>query len=215
MRMRKKKWTEPYLQQREDVVVFHPQEYKGKWKELVPCQKLHVEIGSGKGDYWLQMSKLYPQDGWIGVEKCTDVAGIAVKKSENQTTAQMKFIQGGAEDVTEWFAEGEIDVIHLNFSDPWPKKGHAKRRLTHENFLKRYQIVLSDGGEIIMKTDNSGLFEYSLLSFANNGFQLIDVSVDYRREVHDEDVITEYEHNFMAKGQPIYRAIWKKNGGVK
>ena len=214
MRMRKKKWTAPYLETREDVMVFHPEEYKGNWRDVVKGNVLHVEIGSGKGDYWLGMSKLYPEEAWVGVEKVVDVAGIAVRKSEGQVSENMKFVNQDAEDLTLWFAPKEIDVIHLNFSDPWPKKRNAKRRLTHAGFLARYEEVLSDDGKIVMKTDNSGLFEYSLVSFAQYGFILDEVSVDFRRVEHPEDVITEYERNFMDKGQPIYRAIWKKGGKV-
>ena len=149
MRMRKKKWTEPYLETREDVMVFHPEEYKGKWRDVVKGNVLHVEIGSGKGDYWLGMSKLYPEETWVGVEKVVDVAGIAVRKSEGQVSENMKFVNQDAEDLTLWFAPKEIDVIHLNFSDPWPKKRNAKRRLTHAGFLARYEEVLSDDGKLL------------------------------------------------------------------
>ena len=102
-----------------------------------------------------------------------------------------------------------MDVIHLNFSDPWPKKRYAKRRLSSATFLDQYKRILSRNGEIQMKTDNSALFEYSLIEFQNAGFKMVEVSVDYRREKHDEDAITEYEQKFISLGQPIYRCVWR------
>lgn len=102
-----------------------------------------------------------------------------------------------------------MDVIHLNFSDPWPKKRYAKRRLSSASFLDQYKRILSRNGEIQMKTDNSALFEYSLIEFQNAGFKMVEVSVDYRREKHDEDAITEYEQKFISLGQPIYRCVWR------
>jgi len=212
MRMRKKVWAKPYLETRFDVMIEDVSKCKGDWKNILKYDKLHVEIGSGKGDYWVKMAKLYPEDGWIGIEKSTDAAAIAVRKCELDPV-NMRFINDGAEIIGEWFDTCEVDYIHLNFSDPWHKKAHTKRRLTAVSFLKQYEDILSDDGMVVMKTDNSQLFEYSLLSFAQEKWQLIDVSVDFRRELHDEDVITEYEANFMAKGQPIYRGIWRKPGG--
>ncbi|MGL5541560.1 MAG: tRNA (guanine(46)-N(7))-methyltransferase TrmB, partial [Erysipelotrichaceae bacterium] len=100
----------------------------------------------------------------------------------------------------------------LNFSDPWPKKRNSKRRLSHGNFLKMYQDILAKDGQIIMKTDNQSLFEFSLVEFGSNGFVLTNVWVDFRKEIHEEDQISEYEQKFMDRGQPIYRAIWKKEG---
>ena len=101
-------------------------------------------------------------------------------------------IQKDAANISEWFSAGEVDVIHLNFSDPWPKKRYAKRRLSSSQFLDQYAQILSDEGQIQMKTDNSSLFEYSLIEFQNAGYRMIEISVDYRRETHDEDVMTEY-----------------------
>jgi tRNA (guanine-N(7)-)-methyltransferase len=209
MRMRKKAWAKPYLEDRIDVIVVDASVNKGNWKSIVFGEKLHLEIGSGKGDYWVKMAANYPNDSWIGVEKSSDAAAVAVKKCGSNPT-NMRFINDDAQYVCDWFGENEVDVIHLNFSDPWPKKGHAKRRLTATSFLQQYYRILADDGMVIMKTDNSKLFEYSLLMFAEGLWQLKEVSVDYRREVHDEDVITEYEANFMEQGQPIYRGIWQK-----
>jgi len=207
--MRKKPWANEMIASRTDCVITDPAALKGSWKQFSVNGEVHLEIGAGKGDYWIQMGNMYPETAWIALEKNYDCAAIALKKSLEQTGSNMKFIIGDAALAGEWFAEGELDVIHLNFSDPWPKKSHAKRRLTSVSFLKDYRTILKKDGKIIFKTDNSSLFEYSLLSFEEEGWKLTDVSVDFRRNEHPEDAITEYERNFMAVGQPIYRAVWQ------
>ncbi len=211
MRMRKLAWAEPFLQQ-QTVVVKDPTSYKGRWKEILQRQQLHVEIGSGKGDYWVQMGQQYPDIGWIGIEKNNNVAALAVRKFIQQCpeATYMLFINDDAEAISSWFDIEEVDVIHLNFSDPWPKKRAHKKRLSNKRFIQQYAQILRPDGEIQMKTDNAALFEYSLLEFQREGWYLHDVSVDFRREEHPEDVISEYESRFMKLGQPIYRAIWKK-----
>jgi len=206
--MRKKVWAKDYIESRSDVVVFEPEMMKGKWNN--GKEKLRVEIGSGKGDYWIGMSKLYPNDMWVAVEKDESCTGIALKKIEN-VNDNMKFVHADAANISNWFNENEVDIIHLNFSDPWPKKHHSKRRLSADSFVNDYKKILKKDGLIIMKTDNKQLFEFSLVSFSQHGLILQEASVDYRRDVHDEDVITEYERNFMDLGQPIYRCIFKIN----
>lgn len=208
MRMRKLAWAEDFLKE-QSVIVQNPSINQGKWHEFLNTQELHVEIGSGKGDYWVKMSELYPQVGWIGIERNLNVAALALKKVEGQPHEHRSFITEDAEKIHEWFGEHEIDVIHLNFSDPWPKKRTSKKRLSHSNFLAKYQKILKKDGRIIMKTDNSKLFEFSIIEFQDNGWKLEEFYVDFRNSVHDEDAISEYEAKFMSKGQPIYRAIWK------
>ena len=171
---------------------------------------LHIEIGCGKGNYSLDMAKMYKDTGFIAIEKNESAAGIAAKKYDEDTEDKhLKLIQDDASSIGEWFGPREVDVIHLNFSDPWPKKRYAKRRLSSASFLDQYKRILSRNGEIQMKTDNSALFEYSLIEFQNAGFKMVEVSVDYRREKHDEDAITEYEQKFISLGQPIYRCVWR------
>lgn len=208
MRMRRLKWAPQFLKDSE-MVIQAPAENKGKWKNKYQKEKLHIEIGTGKGDYWIGMSELYPETLWIGIEKNESVAALAVRKS-GEISENRRFIYGDAQMIDEWFAPGEVDVIHLNFSDPWPKNRTKKRRLSHPSFLKKYETILKQDGEIIMKTDNSSLFEYSIIEFQNNGYDLYDFSVDFRREIHDEDVISEYERKFMEQNNPIYRAVWKR-----
>ena len=129
MRMRKLPWAQEYLETA-DVVVKQPEKLKGHWSDVVSGEKLHLEIGCGKGDYWNLMAQKYPQDGWIAVEKNVSVAGIAVRKFDTMENklSHMRFIWGDATVLTDWFAEDEIDVIHLNFSDPWPKKRAHKKK---------------------------------------------------------------------------------------
>lgn len=209
--MRKVKWAVDYLSNSSNRLIEKPEELNGKWKEKLSCEKLHVEIGCGKGNYSLNMSKLYPNEGFVAVEKNESAAGIASKKfDEYATDEKLLLIHGDAADILEWFGEQEVDIIHLNFSDPWPKKRYAKRRLSSEKFLETYRKILSEDGEIQMKTDNTDLFEYSVLEFEKNNFKLVDFSVNYRRTEHKEDVITEYEEKFVEMGHPIYRAVWKK-----
>ena len=208
MRMRKKPWAKDMIASREDCVISQPEKMKGSWNQLGYGHVI-VEIGAGKGDYWINMGHRYPDELWIAVEKNIDAAGIALKKSIDNTAANMKFIVGDAAGISQWFAEGEVERIHLNFSDPWPKKHHTKRRLTYASFLNDYRSILMPGGKIVMKTDNAKLFEYSLVSFAQAGWKLTEAYVNYRSEPHDEDAITEYESNFIALNQPIYRAVWE------
>ncbi len=205
--MRRLKWAPSFL--KESKMVVDASAYKGKWKATFQKDKLHIEIGTGKGDYWINMSQKYPEALWIGIEKNESVAALAVRKS-GEDSDNRRFIYGDANLIDEWFGKGEVDVIHLNFSDPWPKNRTKKRRLSHSNFLLKYQTILHYDGEIQMKTDNASLFEYSILEFAENDFKLVDFSVDFRRELHDEDVISEYESKFMEQGNPIYRAVWKR-----
>lgn len=210
MRMRKIPWAVEYLDEAQ-CRINNPETMKGKWKQYLNTDCLHVEIGCGKGNYSLGMSKLYPKDGFVAIEKNDSAAGVAAKKYDTDTEkGKLCLIRGDAEVLSDWFDTHEIDVIHLNFSDPWPKKRYAKRRLSNERFLQQYKNVLSENGEIQMKTDNAKLFAYSLLEFQNAGFTMVDVDVDYRSEPHPEDTQTEYEEKFVAKGQPIYRCVWKR-----
>jgi len=210
MRMRNKPWAIPFLESFKDTVVNEPQQLASTWKTRLHCEILHVEIGSGKGDYWNKMAHMYPNHGWVAIEKDRNVAATSLKKHKDSILPTMALINLDAKDIKSWFADGEIDVLHLNFSDPWPKKGHSKRRLSHSEFLKEYKRLLSRDGEIQMKTDNCGLFEFSCVEMSNHGFICKEMSVDYRRTQHPEDVITEYEQRFLDLNQPIYRAVWRK-----
>lgn len=208
MRMRKKKWADPWLAEHSDYIYENPVEYKGKWRELFGCEILHVEIGTGKGDYLNNMARMYPSEGWVGIEKDRSAAAVAARKAveeENPDLHNKRMIVNRAEDMCEWFEEGEIDIIHLNFSDPWPKKHTHKRRLSSKSFLDMYDRLLNENGRIRMKTDNKDLFEDSVCYLNENGWILVEFSVDYRRTNHDEDAVTEYEQRFLDLNQPIYQ----------
>jgi len=209
--MRKLAWAQEYLEQSE-IVIKDQKQYRGAWKQKLHCECLHVEIGCGKGDYLLDMSERDDHNGWIGIEKDSNVMAISARKYDRRETksSHVAFLLGDAQELTSWFAPGEIDVLHLNFSDPWPKKRAHKKRLSHASFISAYRTTVSDHGEIQMKTDNASLFEFSVLQFQEGGWFLHDISVDYRRCDHDEDAITEYEQRFLNEHKPIYRAVWKK-----
>lgn len=207
MRMRKKKWADPFLEEHRDYIFDDPSAYKGKWHDFFHTEELHVELGMGKGGYLIKMAEMYPKAGWVGVEKDHSAAAVAARKviDNDLPRENHRMISGNAERLGEWFAEGEIDVLHLNFSDPWPKTYTHKRRLSSSRFLELYRLVLAENGHIEMKTDNQKLFEYSVICFLENGFTLTEISVDYRREEHPEDAVTEYEQKFIDEGKPIYR----------
>lgn len=208
MRMRKVKWAVEYLLNSRKLVK-RPEERKSLWKGQYHL--LHVEIGCGKGNYSLEMARKYPNELFVAIEKNESAAGIAAKKfDEAADVTNLLLIHGDASLIDTWFAKEEVDILHLNFSDPWPKKRYAKRRLSSASFLQQYQSILSKQGQIQMKTDNEKLFEYSVLEFLKAGFILDDICVNYRREPHEEDAITEYEEKFIANGQPIYRCVLKK-----
>lgn len=207
MRLRKKAWSQEMFERHAAILVDETNTYKGKWKETLKVNDLKLEIGSGRGDYWHGLSAQFPKSGVIALEKDYTAASIALKKLGE--TQNKRMIYGDAKDLDVYFSDQELDGIYLNFSDPWPKKKHAKRRLTHESKCKIYHRLLNDDGELIMKTDNRGLFEYSLVSVAQNGFELVEVWLDFRHEKQD-DPFTEYERKFHEMGQPIYRAIWRK-----
>jgi tRNA (guanine-N7-)-methyltransferase len=207
--MRKKPWAEPYLEKAPQVVD-NPEKNKGNWAQILGCSALHVEIGSGKGDYCLQMAALYPTSGWIAIERDPSASAVALKKGDGVLPANMLWIVAEAAALNDWFETGEISVLHLNFSDPWPKTPHAKRRLTSPRFMPVYLDLLKSEGQISLKTDNMGFFEYSVLQCEGYPLTLIEFSVDFRRIAQPLDAISEYEARFMGLGQPIYRAVWRK-----
>ena len=166
---------------------------------------LHVEIGMGKGRFIIEMAKLNPNINYIGIEKYSSVILQATKKVEELDLPNLKLMNADATNLLDLFKENSIDLIYLNFSDPWPKKRQAKRRLTHENFLKLYDKLLKKNGEIHFKTDNRGLFEFSLESFNNYGFKLKRVNLDlHNSELDFINIETEFEEKYGVNS-PIYR----------
>ena len=164
---------------------------------------IYIEIGMGKGDFIINNAKQYPDINFIGIEKYPSVLVKAVGKLENETLDNLKIIAFDAIKIDELFNKN-IDLIYLNFSDPWPKERHHKRRLTSKEFLDKYEKICKKNSHIIMKTDNRGLFESSIKSFNNSGYKINDISLDLYKDNHEFNIQTEYETKFVAKGMNIY-----------
>ena len=184
-------------------VIKTPEDYKGKFKKLFNNDNpIHLEIGMGKGDFIINIAKSFPNINFIGIEMYDSVIVRAVQKLENENINNLKLIKFDATNIEEIFNK-EINVIYLNFSDPWPKNRHEHRRLTSERFLKRYDRVFKKDHTIIQKTDNRHLFEYSLKSFTDYGYKIEEISLN----LHEDNIFnieTEYEKKFSSKGYPIY-----------
>lgn len=187
-----------------DYVIKEPKKYRGKYKSLFGNNNpIHIEIGSGKGDFIINMAKTYPNINFIGIEKYDSVLCKIVNKLELENIKNLKLICMDAIEIDEVFNK-EIDTLYLNFSDPWPKKRHAKRRLTSEIFLKKYDLIFENKNNIIMKTDNQALFEYSVMSFNNYGYKISYISLDLH-STNEFNIETEYERKFSSKGFRIYK----------
>ena len=192
-----------------EFVVLYPEQQKGNWAALFGNDDpVHIEIGMGKGKFLTGMAMAHPDVNYIGIEKYSSVLLRAVQKQEELRLPNLRLIRMDAEEITEGFAPGEVDRIYLNFSDPWPKDRHAKRRLTSGTFLARYQKILTRTGRLEFKTDNRSLFEFSLESVEENGWRLIASTNDlHHSELKEGNIMTEYEERFSAMGNPIYKLI--------
>ncbi len=185
-----------------NYVIKNEEEYIGKYKSLFNNDKeIHIEIGMGKGDFIIGMAKKYPNINFIGIEKYESVMVRAIEKLNDIELNNLKLIRMDAINIDKVF-DHEISTIYLNFSDPWPKKRHSKRRLTSDVFLSLYDNIFISNPHIIQKTDNIGLFAYSLSSLSKYGYQLDEVSLDLENEGID-NVVTEYEKKFMNMGIKI------------
>lgn len=209
MRIRKRPWHQEILKRDSITYVKDPTQYQGQWKQLLKTDFLHVEIGAGKGDYCINMAKQYPDHGFIAIEKMPMIGSYILKKAD-ESIPNLKVIIADAVDISTWFSPQEIDIIHLNFSDPWPKKKHHKHRLTTKHFLDEYRELLHDDGQIIQKSDNRLFFQDSCVSFSQHQWVLLEIDLDFRKLGQPADVITEYERRFIDLGQPIYRSVWRK-----
>lgn len=168
---------------------------------------LHIEIGCGKGRFITQTALANPDIRYIAIEKVSNVIVLAMEKAKEADIDNLRFMRGNFQDLAESFPDKSVDRIYLNFSDPWPKKGYAKRRLTHGGFLEIYKRILKDNGEICFKTDNRELFDFSLESFPENGFSLSDVTYDLHNSDFKGNIMTEYEQRFSEQGFPICRLV--------
>lgn len=187
-----------------------PKEYKGRWKELFGSDKpLYLEIGMGKGRFITELALTHPENHYIGIEKYSSVLVRALEKREEHPNLQnLYYIRMDAEELTECFEKDEVSGIYLNFSDPWPKDRHAKRRLTSRQFLARYDQVLKPKGVVEFKTDNRMLFDFSLEEIPEAGWRLLASTYNlHNSEMNEGNIMTEYEERFSAKGNPIYKLI--------
>lgn len=187
-----------------------PETHKGHWQELFPSPApLHIEIGMGKGRFIMELAAANPNINYIGIERYSSVLLRALQKMELSPLPNLKFICMDAADVADVFAAEEVARIYLNFSDPWPKDRHAKRRLTSRQFFARYDLILSKDGRVEFKTDNQELFSFSLEEIPEAGWHL-DAST---RDLHHDSVwkegniMTEYEEKFSSLGNPICKLI--------
>ncbi|MBG9543956.1 tRNA (guanine-N7)-methyltransferase [Cytobacillus firmus] len=206
MRQRNKPWAKDKLAEYPQYVISEPEKYKGKWNEAFDKdQPLHIEIGTGKGRFITGMAKANPDINYIGIELAESVIVSALDRIIEEELPNIKLLNVNANDLRDYFEKGEVNRVYLNFSDPWPKKRHAKRRLTHRSFLEIYEDVLVDKGEIHFKTDNQGLFESSLMSFSDYGMLLTFVSLDLHNSDYEGNIMTEYEEKFSSRGSRIFR----------
>lgn len=193
-----------------ELVIHDPEKAKGGWKQIFGNDRpIHIEIGMGKGKFIYETAGAFPGINYIGIEKYSSVLLRAIQKMEQAPLPNLRFIRMDAEAVTEVFAAGEVDRIYLNFSDPWPKDRHAKRRLPSREFLARYGQILKPEGRIEFKTDNRGLFDFALEELSYGDWKLKAVSYDLH---HDEEmargnIMTEYEERFSSMGNPIYKYV--------
>lgn len=191
-------------------VVHEPQEYKGRWSELFGNDHpLRIEIGMGKGRFIMDLARMHPEINYVGIEKYSSVLLRGIQKMETDPLPNLYFIRMEAEEIADVFGREEVERIYLNFSDPWPKDRHAKRRLPSREFLKRYDEILVRDGVIEFKTDNEDLFRFALEEVAPAGWQLLQMTEDLH---HDEkmlagNVMTEYEEKFSGMGNPICKYV--------
>lgn len=215
MRLRTKKNTRVGLESQPDLIVLEPKTLKGRWRELFGNDRpIHIEIGMGKGQFISRWSANNPDVNYLGMDMYDELLLIGSEKARklwkeekgSDEVPNLYLVRGNAEQLEEMFEDGELERIYLNFSDPWPKSKHAKRRLTHPRFLEKYKRALNEKGEIHFKTDSLSLFEFSLNSFSDSRLQMRNISLHlHRNELRDDLVMTEYETKFVGQGMPIYR----------
>lgn len=214
MRLRGRKGIRENLEQQQELVVLNPREYKGRWTEAFGNGRpIHIELGMGKGQFISGMSVKYPEVNFIGMDMYDELIRRASEKVRASWSGQgadeprsVRLALGNIEAIEEFFAPGEVERIYLNFSDPWPKKKHWRRRLTHPRFLEKYRTLLNAEGEIHFKTDSRTLFEFSLNAFAATGLQMSQISLSlHEGGINEAHVMTEYESKFVGQGMPIYR----------
>ena len=203
MRLRNVKGAKEIIES-SNYVVLNYKEYKGKYNKLFDNDNpTYIEIGMGKGKFIIDNALRYPNINFVGIEKYDSVIVRAIQKLKDKDIPNLRIIRMDALKINDVF-DHEISKIYLNFSDPWPKERHAHRRLSSEIFLKKYDNIFKSDKNIIMKTDNRKLFEYSVKSFVDYGYKINDISLDLHCDAYLDNIMTEYEEKFVNKGNQIY-----------
>ncbi|SPF55431.1 tRNA (guanine-N(7)-)-methyltransferase [Candidatus Desulfosporosinus infrequens] len=227
MRLRKKPWVSEALLEYSDIVLVKDllcaktleaganiedemkkmsDRMKGCWHEIFGrTAPLHVELGTGKGKFISEMAERHPEINFVGIESQQDVLFYVAKKVREKNLTNVRLLVFDVNHLLEIFNPQEIDRLYINFCDPWPKVRHAKRRLTHAEFLEKYRIVLAAGGEIFFKTDNRILFDFSLEQITESGLQMDKVTFDLHNSDFTGNIMTEYETKFSGLGTKINR----------
>lgn len=210
MRMRKKPNLVPRMERCADLLIADPAAMRGHWKERkLDATALWLEIGCGKGRFTARTAAANPDVLYIAIERVPDAMVIAMERCKELGLTNVFFVDGDAALLRDYFAPDELDRLFINFCDPWPSHKHARRRLTHVNFLVLYRGILKEGGQIHFKSDNRDLYEYSLFQFPKAGFELSEVT----RNLHENGVcgiMTDYEEKFYNMGTPINRCVGTK-----
>lgn len=191
-------------------VINEPKEYKGKWQQAFGnSNPIRIEIGMGKGRFIMELAAGNPGINYVGIEKYSSVLIRALEKQEEARLSNLLFIRMDAENIEEVFEPGEVDRIYLNFSDPWPKDRHAKRRLTSRQFLGRYDNILKKDGVVEFKTDNRLLFDFSLEEAGPAGWRIDALTYDLHNDsaMNEGNIMTEYEERFSGLGTPINKMV--------
>jgi len=204
--MRRKRQLGSRIKKCEHLLVQEPEVLRGRWLEEFGNNKLHIELGCGKGLFTVETAKLEPDVLYLGIEKISNVIIVALERAEHEGIQNVRFINRLADDLSTFFAPGEVSRIYINFCDPWPANRHKKRRLTGPLFLDLYKNILSQNGEIHFKTDDFQLFEFSLHEFDHFGFYLSEVTYDLH-ENGSIGVMTDYEVKFHEFEIPIHRCV--------
>ena len=199
MRMRKKKWVSPFLENEDFYLI---ETLKG----IKTDKPLYIEIGMGMGDFITQSALQHPEIFYVGIEREETCVARAIKKAQDNSLENFRVMYKDADYIEELCDENSVDLIYLHFSDPWPKKRNHKRRLTYMPFLAKYEKILKDGGIIIFKTDNEGFYDDSLTYFENSNFRLLEADRNYFVE---GEPMTAYQAKFVAEGKPIFYAKYK------
>lgn len=209
MRLRNIKGSREYIAE-SPFVVQEYQALKGGWQKFFGNDNpLQIEVGMGKGQFLMELAQRNPEINYIGIEKFSSVLFRAIQKQEELHYTNLKFIRMDAEEICNVFAEDEVEKIYLNFSDPWPKDRHQKRRLTSRAFLARYHRFLREDGSLEFKTDNRPLFDFSLTEAKEAGWKLEAVTYDLHADerMNQGNIMTEYEQRFSEMGNPIYKMV--------